>query len=173
MGLLVPPTNATSGTGGWSRQRLESIPELKQQIVEMIEQGLFLSEISVKLKLGCIDKWRKQDKEFDEACAAADSLVADRLEVAAVNRAVDGVQEPVVSHGKVVMDPDTGKPLMMRRYSDGLLQFLLKGRKRELYGDRREIDATVGVNVAGARQTLQEKFAASAALASDEETSET
>lgn len=156
---------ALGNSGGWSPDRLALIPEYKQKICELISDGLFLSEICQELGLSpnTVRKWRHEDKDFDCCYTDAEASVTDTLEKEAVRRARNGVLEPVVSGGKVVMDPDNpAKPLMVRRYSDSLMMFLLKGRRRETYGDKREVDAKVGIDVVGSKATLEQKFLAAA-----------
>lgn len=161
--------SASGNSGGWTAERLAKIPEYKAQIVELIADGLFLSEICLQLGFTqkAVRKWRTEDKEFDELYTDAESTVTDTLEKEAVRRARNGVLEPVISQGKVVLDQDN-KPLMIRRYSDGLMQFLLKGRRREVYGDKREVDAKVGIDVVGAKSSLEAKFAAATAVTTEE-----
>jgi hypothetical protein len=140
----------------------------KQAIVEGIAGELFVSEIcqhfDPPLSLSTVRSWRLQDKEFDEACSDAESSVTDTLERSAIRRARDGVLEPVVSGGKLVMDPeDPGRPLMQRRYSDSLLWNLLRSRRREVYGDKQQIDANVQFDSTGAKDSIKAKFAAAVA----------
>ena len=146
----------------WTQERIRKIPMYKSQIIDGISSGLMMSEIAQSLNVytRTVRKWMVDDPEFAEDYKDACEAVTDTLEKEAIRRAKDGILEPVVSGGRLVMDPDDPKkPLMMRRYSDGLLTFLLRGRRRELYGDRREIEAKVGVDVAGARESLEKKFA--------------
>lgn len=71
---------------------------------------------------------RKADPEFKLAWeAAADEAAVTVLEAEAVRRATQGVDEPIVYKGEV-----TGT---VRKYSDTLLIFLLKGAMREKYQD--------------------------------------
>jgi hypothetical protein len=64
------------------------------------------------------------------------------LEAEAWRRANEGVDEPVVSMGKVVMVAEDGvmKPLMVNKYSDSLMQMLLRGHYPEKYKDRQSVD---------------------------------
>ncbi len=76
-------------------------------------------------------KWLEKDpayaKTFEEAkIAATDALVAE-----ARRRAVQGVEEPIFYKGKLVQT--------IRKYSDTLLIFLLKGALPEVYRERYEI----------------------------------
>jgi hypothetical protein len=68
---------------------------------------------------------RKRDQVFAEAWDDAYEQGADLLEGEALRRAVEGVERPIVSGGKVVTT--------VREYSDKLLILLLKGRRPEKY----------------------------------------
>lgn len=83
---------------------------------------------------------RQKDPEFAAAWATVDESITDDLEQEAVRRATDGVSEPVFYQGKEVGQ--------VRRYSDSLLQFLLRGRRRDVYGDRTEITGQGGGPIA-------------------------
>lgn len=72
--------------------------------------------------------WRKADPDFATAWDEAKRLGADVLEDEAVRRAHDGVDEPIFYKGDCI---DT-----VRKYSDTLLIFLLKGAKPDVYKDR-------------------------------------
>jgi AcrR family transcriptional regulator len=75
-----------------------------------------------------IYNWRKADEAFAAAWDEAVELAIDALEDEAIRRAKDGVLKPVFQGGKKVGT--------VREYSDGLLQFLLKGKRPERYKDR-------------------------------------
>jgi hypothetical protein len=90
---------------------------------------------------------RKRNPDFAASWDSALDEATDVLEQEAARRAVHGVDEPVTSGGKLVMvdgevtDPETGEkktvkvPLMVRKYSDTLLIFLLKGARPQKYRD--------------------------------------
>jgi hypothetical protein len=69
-------------------------------------------------------------RDWKEAKAVAVSVLEDE----ARRRAVDGVDEPLVSNGRLVTD-EHGKPVTVRRYSDKLMVLLLKGAKPGIYHD--------------------------------------
>lgn len=79
--------------------------------------------------------WRDQDEEFRAQLVEAERDADDTLEFAAYERAVKGVPSHVISQGKMVYGPNK-KPLIERKYSDGLLTTLLKARMPEKYKDR-------------------------------------
>ncbi len=72
--------------------------------------------------------WKSADSEFADAWERALDIGTDALEDEAVRRAHDGVDEPVFYRGKACG--------VVRKYSDTLLIFLLKGRRPERYRDR-------------------------------------
>lgn len=80
-------------------------------------------------------RWRKDDEAFGQAWDDALAVGADVLESEAVRRAHDGWDEPVYQQGKQVG--------IVRKFSDTLLIFLLKGAKPEKYKDRHELSGKV------------------------------
>lgn len=106
----------------------------------------------------CIYEWRQIDEEFARRFAEACEVSADLLEGEARRRGVEGVEEFVVSAGRVVENPETGLPLMKRIYSDALLSMLLKARKPELFGDRSKVELSgqLGVDINAARAKLEQ-----------------
>lgn len=69
---------------------------------------------------------KRQDPEFKKAWElAVDVAVSDILEPEAQRRAIDGVKKDIYYKGKVVG--------FEQQYSDGLLQFLLKGNAPDKY----------------------------------------
>jgi hypothetical protein len=90
--------------------------------------------------------WRHADSEFAAAWDAAVEAGTDLLEDEGWRRAVKGTAEPVVSMGKVVYTKD-GEMLTITKTSDPILQFLLKGRRREKFSDRVSSDVTLKATV--------------------------
>jgi hypothetical protein len=112
-----------------------------------------------------VTAWRRRqaDPEFDAAVEDAIEKGIDTAEAEAYRRAVVGWQEPVVDKGRLawryrrvvgeggeerfepVLD-DSGQPvpLTVPKRSDALLQFVLKGRRRTVYGDKQEITGAGG-----------------------------
>jgi hypothetical protein len=146
----------------WSKDQLEKINELKLRVIDGIYEGSFISEVCQELELtqATVRNWRKMDPDFNEAFQEAESAYVDTIEKEAIRRAVKGVNNPVVSAGRVVMDPNNpNEPLMQRVYSDPLMMFILKGKRREVYGDSSKIDQTVTLNVTGIRDELARRLA--------------
>lgn len=85
-------------------------------------------------------KRKRQDVEFAAVMEEARSICMESLEDAAIRRARDGVLEPNYNNR-------TGERMgWTRKYSDGLLQFMLMHGKPEKYrpAQKQEIDQTVG-----------------------------
>lgn len=74
---------------------------------------------------------REAHEDFAQAWAEALEIAADAMELEVRRRAVDGVEEPVYQGG--------GKVGTIRRYSDTLLMFLLKGTRPEKFRERHEL----------------------------------
>jgi len=152
---------AIGNSGGWKSHELERIPEYKVEILRMVSDGMFIREIAdalgVQTKL--IRDWRAMDKEFDADYITATDEATDTIEREAIRRARDGVLDLVIAGGRVVMDPDDNtKPLKRRIYSDDLIKFILKGRRRETYGDQPVIQQTLVMDADGVRSELERKF---------------
>ena len=73
---------------------------------------------------------------YKKAFAAAQDEAAQLLEDEAVRRATEGVLEPVFYQGE-----ECGA---VRRYSDGLMQFLLRGFRPQKYSSKAEITGPGG-----------------------------
>jgi hypothetical protein len=93
-----------------------------------VSKACQLAEISRRT----IYNWKSEDAEFAAAWEEAVDFGTDELEEEARRRAFAGVDEPVFYQGS-----ECG---MIRKYSDTLLIFLLKGRKPETYRERVTID---------------------------------
>lgn len=77
---------------------------------------------------------RSTDPEFAAAWDAAMEQAADHLEAEARRRAVDGWDEPVFYQGE--------QAGLVRKFSDTLLIFLLKGARPEKFRDRQQHEHT-------------------------------
>lgn len=79
-------------------------------------------------------RWKEVDDTFLVQFNLASEDANDRIRAELFRRAVQGVEKPVVSMGKVVYTTDEKnkpKPLMERVYSDSLLALLAKARMPE------------------------------------------
>ena len=105
---------------------------------------------------------RKRDACFAAGWEEAEERAADALEAEAWRRAVVGVQEPLVSGGKVVRDDD-GQPLAIRRYSDTLMIALLKARRPERFKDRAVVEHDVTDSLADRLEAARRRALAASA----------
>jgi hypothetical protein len=140
----------------------ELLPKLLAYIIDMRNSGFILRDISEALNISTlrIRNWLAAYPEFDREFRDAETNITDRMEREAIRRAMDGVMTPVVSNGRVVMDPsDNTKVYRIREFSDDLLKFLLKGRRRDLYGDRVQNDTTHTFSTDGALDELKSLIA--------------
>jgi len=79
----------------------------------------------------------RSDKEFAEAWDQIEAETTDAMEREAYRRAVEGVEKPLVSAGKLVTTAT--------EFSDGLMMFLLKARKPDTYRENVKVEATATV----------------------------
>jgi uncharacterized protein YbjQ (UPF0145 family) len=105
---------------------------------EALQQDAFLAayevsgSISVAAERAGIERrrhyqWMTRDAAYVERWKEADQVAVQALVDEAKRRAVDGVVTP-----KTV----AGEAIDVIEYSDRLLEFLIKGRRPEIYGDR-------------------------------------
>jgi len=85
--------------------------------------------------------WLNISEEYAEAFKQTQLIAMDVLEDEAIRRAVEGWQEPVFYQGEQVAT--------IRKYSDTLLIFLLKGNKPEKYHERAEHTGPGGSQLIG------------------------
>ena len=106
---------------------------------------------------------RKRDPDFAEAWRLAAKMYRLPLEIAAFQRGVEGIEEPVYHHGRLIGT--------RRRYSDALLKMLLAGEKPRKYGrraglvaDRKWLKKTIAAVIAPYKAELDAALAELAAL---------
>jgi hypothetical protein len=112
----------------------------------VVTEGLRAAGVS----RSAVEHWRETSEWFEELYLTAIEEAADRIEAEAFRRAVDGYDEPVIYQGMMttVLDEASGEPraLTVRKYSDALLQTLLRGARPEKYREshRVEVSAAAG-----------------------------
>jgi len=134
--------------------------------------------------------WRARETDEDFRAEWDDALEdgIDKAEQEALRRGVDGWHEPVIDKGRVAWayerfetaDPGvfdyrpvldaSGQPvpLTVRKHSDALLTFVLKGRRRVVYGDKQEITGNGGGPLVVVDETARAaRLAALLAMAAD------
>jgi len=94
-----------------------------------------------------VHEWRDQDPAFAAAWDDAIDEATDALEAEARRRAVDGHEEYVISMGQIVRDPETGKPLKQKKYSDALTTLLLKAHRPEKFRERYDVQQTGNITM--------------------------
>lgn len=77
--------------------------------------------------------WRNDDPEFAAEWDDAEQEATDKLEREAWRRAVEGYDEQLSHQGLLTGD-------VTRRYSDRLLEILLKGHRPEKYAQRSQVE---------------------------------
>lgn len=87
-----------------------------------------------------INTLRRTDKEFSDAYASVLESRKDLIEDAIIERAVHGVEKPVMFQGRQVDDRLTGKPMYEKTFSDGLLTLVAKAEMPEKYGEKAKVE---------------------------------
>lgn len=102
---------------------------------------------------------RRRDADFAAAWEAAAELGADALEDEARRRAHDGVDEPLTCAKGLVLGED-GAPMLVKKYSDTLLIFLLKGARPQKYRDRAQVEVSGQLDINTLAAEADARFAA-------------
>lgn len=97
---------------------------------------------------------RQADEAFALAWADADEAITDALEEEAYRRAVKGVEEPRTVAGKEVA---------VKRFSDRLLEMMLKARRPEKYRERVEISGKLEEAAEKSKRKTEEELDSSLA----------
>lgn len=111
------------------------------------ESGLeATSAKQVGVTLTAVRREYELDESFREQCFEAKELMADKLEKEAQRRALEGTTKGIYYQGSHVADETV--------FSDALLTHLLKGRRPEVFGDKRHLTGDLG----GAIQVVIQEF---------------
>ena len=113
---------------------------------------------------------READEGFAKAWDEAQEDGIDRAEQEAFRRGVVGFEEPVIDKGRLAyryeryLDDDGGEhyrlqlddhgqpiPLTVRKHSDALLGLVLKGRRKSVYAERKELTGADGAALPAAQ----------------------
>lgn len=114
--------------------------------------------ISEAVKLAKIPRstayqWREKDEAFAKQWDEAIEEATDTLEREARRRAIEGWDEPVFYKGA-----EQGR---IRKYSDRLLEILLRAHRPEKFRERVQVEHEIGANLAqrleGARKRVAQK----------------
>lgn len=104
----------------------------------------------VKINASTLNGWMERSPEFAEMVADARDEACDYMELEAWNRAVEGIDEPIIFHGKLQYLKDhegnlkldeNGKPqpLTIKKYDTPLLIFLLKAERPQKFDRGRDL----------------------------------
>lgn len=117
---------------------------------------------AAKINRDTANEHRKRDQAFAAQWVEALEAAADVLEKEAWRRAHDGVLEPVFGRDA---GPNAGTVEVgqVRKYSDTLLIFLLKGARPDKYREKHEIVGKGGGPIKTARELSDDELAAIAA----------
>lgn len=118
-------------------------PERKSAFLTALSETCNVTKAAeaVGLKRQTLYDWRRDDEAFAVEWAHALRIGAEALEDIAKVRAFDGIDEPVFHQGEQVAT--------MKKYSDTLTIFLLKGAMPEKYRERVDtrVDGGMTLNV--------------------------
>lgn len=115
----------------------KSTPKKREKFLGSLREAgnVTLAAEAVGVDRSTVYKWRKQDAEFSAQWDDAVEEAADRLEAEARRRAYEGVDEPVFYHGEACG--------VVRKYSDSLMMFLLRGVRPEKYRENVNLQGSV------------------------------
>lgn len=97
---------------------------------------------------------RNRDPEFRAAWDAAIDQAGEYLEAEAWRRATEGTDEPLVSARGLIYHED-GTPATVRKYSDSLMQLLLKGARPQKYRENVSVTAPAALGVTVVLESIQ------------------
>lgn len=119
-----------------SRRRSKATPKKRQQFIALLATNgnVTLAAESCNLDRRALYRTRLEDPQFADAWDSAMTEAADHLEAEARRRAVSGWDEPVFYQGEEVG--------YVRKFSDTLLIFLMKGANPEKYRERTSTELT-------------------------------
>jgi Homeodomain-like domain len=118
----------TPGQKGLARPRSRATATAKAAVLKRLAEGSSITDAAKAIGRSrrTLHEWRDRDAKFASDWADVLECGADELEAEARRRAVDGVEEPMVSAGKLVCT--------VRKYSDTLLLALLRAHRPEKFG---------------------------------------
>jgi len=134
-------------------------PKKRGFLTALVESGGNVTEACKLTKISQATPYTRQwldDEQFQQYLRAAKLMAAEHLEAEAIRRAYHGVDEPVGFY--------KGEPsAYVRRYSDVLLIFLLKGAMKHKYADRHELTGKDGgaieIDTNDVRESLARRIA--------------
>lgn len=138
-----------------------SLPDVKDMILEFLmdKPVLHAAAKSVGVSPLALQREMDRDEEFALHISEATQIGMGAAESAAWDRAVDGVTHYVLDRGKpvFVIDEESGESVQLieKKYSDKMLELILKAKMPEVYGERAKLEIEgSSVLVAPANATL-------------------
>ena len=110
-----------------------------------VEGTILHAAIAAEVGRTTVYEWLKSDSEFAAAFRIAVDDYTDKIEREAFRRAVEGYDEPMFGQVQQLVDDGNGRKRaitstavvgVLRKYSDKLLEALLRGNRREKYNTR-------------------------------------
>jgi hypothetical protein len=95
--------------------------------------------------------WKSRDLDFSAAWDEAMERGLDALEDEVMRRAKDGVAEPVYYQGRVVGETP--------RYSDVLAMFILKSKRRDVWGEKQQLDVSANIMMLSPEERVRKALA--------------
>lgn len=119
-----------------ARRRTKWTPKKQREFLELLATNGNVTVTCEALNLRRQTVYEARAVDTDLACNWDDAMqqAADYLEAEARRRAVEGWEEPVYYQGE-----EAG---LVRKFSDTLLIFLMKGANPEKYRDRQQLEHT-------------------------------
>lgn len=138
------------------RRQYKKVQPKKRLLAAYAKTGnVTIACLAAKVSRNSHYRWLETDPTYQKAFDLAQREADDYLEAEARRRALDGIDEPVIYQGELMGEKveynDTPEknhfiPLTVKKYSDTLLIFLMKGARPEKYRDnhRHEISGPGG-----------------------------
>lgn len=132
-------------------QGVELTPQEKAKFIQKLKlTGGNVSKAcqAVKRSRKVMYDHKKTDVDFAALWEEACESVYDEMEQEMYRRAVKGVVKPLVYKGQIVKD-ENGRPIIIREYSDRLLELGLKSNRPEKFRERLDVNQNIsgGLNV--------------------------
>ena len=138
MDVKLPPSVVI----GRARRRSVRTDRARETFLETLRQSCNVSEAcrAAGLARRSVYEWRDADPEFMADWLEAEAEAVDKLEREAWRRGAEGYEETVDSDGKITVS---------RKYSDRMLEILLKGHRPERFKERiaAEHSGTLSINI--------------------------